>query len=124
MKIFLSILVLCLSVSAFAQQVTNGISGKITDEATEARLPYAMVTLIREGDKGQRKSMADSEGNYHFGRVIPGTYTLKVEYENHKTFVIEGVEIAEDHVTQLDFALEPHRSDPREWEPVAVPTED
>ena len=116
-------MLLCLGAPAFGQ-ASNGIQGKVTDGQTGELLPYAMVTLIRDSDKGQRKAMGDSEGHYYFGKVIPGKYTLLVEYKDYATVVTEDITITEDAVTALDFVLRPHQTDPREWEPVAVPTED
>jgi TonB-dependent receptor len=65
---------LCSSPAA-AQARTGAISGTVTD-SSQAILPGANVKL----DPGNASVVSDSQGQFTITNVVPGTYTVKVDY--------------------------------------------
>lgn len=69
----------------YSQEVTTGtIIGKIADEKGDP-LPGAMITVTSE--KGVTKTViSDVDGVFRIPFLTPGTYSLKAEMENFKTY--------------------------------------
>lgn len=69
----------------YSQEVTTGtITGKIADEKGDP-LPGATITVTSE--KGVSKTViSDIDGVFRIPFLTPGTYSLKAEMENFKTF--------------------------------------
>jgi hypothetical protein len=63
----------CLPVLAFSQTALTGV---VTNTATGRALEGARVTLENTG----REVLTDSQGNYRFDNVAPGSVTLSVSY--------------------------------------------
>ena len=75
LKAFALLLVLALAVPAAAQSLTGVITGTVKDEQGGA-LPGASVTLT--GKTGTKTATTDSEGNYRFAALDPGTYSVEI----------------------------------------------
>ena len=72
-----SFVLLCLSVTAFAQTSRGTVSGAVTDP-TGAVISGANVVLINTATTVSRTTVANSEGFYRFDAVDLGTYTIKI----------------------------------------------
>jgi Carboxypeptidase regulatory-like domain len=69
--------VLFLPASSVGQPAPGAIRGTITDPSGSL-VTAAIVTLQAAGSTGQRTTITDQAGSFHFLAVEPGTYTLTV----------------------------------------------
>src|SRR3954454_24966979 len=71
--------VLLLGIPAFAQTTAN-LTGSVTLGGNP--LPGATVTISSPSLQGTRTGVTDANGNYNFGALPPGDYTVKFEMES------------------------------------------
>src|SRR5438034_8277005 len=69
---------------AAAQDVSGTISGAVVDDTNQV-LPGARVTLLNEQTHLSRSLVTDGRGEFRFGSVDPGPYTVKVELAGFQT---------------------------------------
>ena len=92
MKRFLAItaFVLLSFTGAWAQK----ISAVLKDKATGEAVPFATVSIIKEGEqKGFKYMLSDPEGKVTFEKIPSGSYTVKAELMGYKTFT-KAVKVA------------------------------
>lgn len=77
--------------SAWGQAATS-LRGTITDPSGAA-IPNATVRLVNTGTSLARTAMTDSQGNYTFVQVTPGSYELTVEASGFATYDQKGVQL-------------------------------
>jgi hypothetical protein len=70
---------------ALAQDTTGTISGTIADEQGQV-LQGAMVTVIHEGTLAARAVTTDGRGAFQVTTLPPGSYTVRVEMQNFRSF--------------------------------------
>src|SRR5687768_5149122 len=70
---------LLVGVSAFAQGTTANLTGQVSQDG--AGLPGVLVTLSSPALQGVRTTYTDVNGNYTFGALNPGEYTVKFDME-------------------------------------------
>ena len=90
-KLLLAMLcVLAFVVSAIPQEATTGtMSGKIADEKGD---PLPGVTVTATSERGVSKvAVTGGDGGFILPFLTPGTYTVKAEMQNFKTFEKTGV---------------------------------
>jgi hypothetical protein len=80
--------------------------GIITDPM-EAVVPGARVTIINEKTKYKRVIKSDEDGQYKFGLLEPGLYTLKIEFSGFQDFVREHLSLHSNEEMRLDVVLNP-----------------
>jgi len=99
-------LFLFLGIGGLAQEtaVKGNLSGVVVD-TTGAVVPGAKVTLT--GPEGTLTTPTDGQGNFSFVRLVPGTYSVKVEKQGFKAADATGVEVAIDRTASLRLQLEP-----------------
>ena len=68
--------------SAFAQ-TTGNLNGTVTLDNNP--IPGVTVTISSPALQGTRTSTTDVNGNYHFGAIPPGDYTVRFEMESMQT---------------------------------------
>ena len=91
-----AILLLCMTVSAVAQNVTTGaINGRVRD-ASGADMPGVTVTIKSPNLIGVQTNVTTVEGGYRFPSVPPGEYQMTFELAGFGTLVRE--EIGRAHV--------------------------
>src|SRR5262245_33568922 len=73
--IVLSLALLAVSTSAWAQETTGRVTGTVTDQDTGAPLPG--VTVIVQGPQGEDATVTDAKGQYLFTSLGVGTYTVR-----------------------------------------------
>jgi len=98
-------LAVALAVPAYAQESTvkGSLAGTIYD-ATGAVVPGAKVTIT--GATGSKSQDSDEAGNFSFGLLVPGTYSVKVEKQGFKTSDIKSVEVLTNRAAAIRVNLE------------------
>ncbi len=69
--------VLFLPAASVGQPVSGTVRGTVTDPSGSL-VAAAIVTLQAAGSTGQRSTITDQAGSFHFFAVEPGTYTLTI----------------------------------------------
>ena len=81
-RVLTAIAVLLVAVSAFAQ-TTSSLTGRVTLDGNG--LPGVTVTISSPQMQGTRVAITDVNGNYNFGGLPPGEYTVRFEMESMNT---------------------------------------
>ena len=103
-RIALALLVMLAAGAAFAQD-TGSVRGNVTD-TTGAIVPGATVTLQNEATRFSRNVVTDAKGDYYFGAVSPGVYTITVEIPGFKMSSRKGMRISQREAAGYDIVLE------------------
>ena len=88
-----------------AQAVYGSIAG-IIEDGTGAVVPGATVTITSVERKTVDTIVTNSEGFYQKDRLLPGTYTVKIEKEGFKAGLTSDVVVNVDTQTKNDIKLE------------------
>jgi len=100
--IFLALLIL--SASLLYAQGTGSITGTIRD-TTGAVVPNASVTLTDTGTRNALKTSSNSDGDYLFAAVPPGTYDLSVTAVGFNAYEAKGIILRVSQRARADAAL-------------------
>src|SRR5258705_2511298 len=87
-----------------AQTYQGALRGAVRD--AQGVIPGAEVILINEDTNAERSAMTNEVGEYAFGSVLPGTYTVRVSLPGFKTDERKGFRIGTQQSLVLDFLLE------------------
>src|SRR5215467_6821909 len=102
--VFAMALLVLLAPFALGQDVSAGITGKITDPSA-APIPGATVTA-RDVDRGTTaRTETSAEGVYNFSRLPVGRYELRVEANGFQTAVHAAFPLVLNQVAKVDIAL-------------------
>ncbi len=107
---FLCAFVVFVAASAHAQSA-GGIRGMVYDQDFDAPLAEAVVSIVETGEK----VTASAEGNYVFGQVEPGTYTLVVSKDGYTRKVFSDVVVPSGKMTDVDASLAGEFTDMEEF---------
>src|SRR5215813_14582129 len=89
-----------------AQTTSGSIAGTVND-AQQATVPGASVTVADDTKSFSQTTTTDREGRFVFPTLPPSTYTLSIEAAGFKKLQRTGVGlIANDKLTLGDLALE------------------
>ncbi|HKO55348.1 MAG TPA: TonB-dependent receptor [Thermoanaerobaculia bacterium] len=100
-RFFVLMAVLLVAASAFAQ-TTSSLTGTVTLEGNP--VPGVTVTISSPAMLGTRSTQTDVNGNYNFGGIPPGEYTVKFELESMQT-VTRQVRIGVSQTGRADAAM-------------------
>jgi len=103
-RIALALLVMLAAGAAYAQD-TGSVRGTVTD-TTGAIVPGATVTLQNEATRFSRNVVTDAKGEYYFGAVSPGVYTITVEIPGFKMSSRKGMRMSQREAGSYDVVLE------------------
>jgi hypothetical protein len=109
MKKILSAALMILLVSAFAfsqSRETGAITGKVVDDQGAA-LPGVNLTLTGQNLMGSRTYVSDSNGDFRFPALPPGTFALKAELAGFGTVIQERVRLTTTTTLTLTITLKP-----------------
>src|SRR5215813_8089464 len=99
-------LFLFLGVAGLAQEsAVKGNLGGVVVDSSGAVVPGAQVTLT--GPTGTLTTPTDSEGNFLFVRLNPGTYNVKVEQKGFKTATAKDVQVTIGTRSNVRLRMEP-----------------
>lgn len=91
--------------SAYAQEVSAGITGRVSDPSGAA-IANAAVTAKDVQRGTEWPTVTNQEGVYAFPRIPVGTYDLKVEAKGFKTVVRPGITLEVNQRARLDLNME------------------
>lgn len=98
-------LVLCLAVPAIAQEVSAGLTGRVTDQSGAAIVGAAVTA--RDQQRGTAwPTQTNEDGIYAFPRIPVGTYELKVEAQGFKTYVQPGIVLELNQRGRIDVTMQ------------------
>ncbi len=87
---------------AFAQQ--GRLKGKVTDETGEA-VPFANIVLEKGGTL-VGGATSDFDGNYDINPIPPGTYDLKATFVGYNNYVLNGIIIPANKITDWNIKMQ------------------
>ncbi|MGO4882821.1 MAG: carboxypeptidase regulatory-like domain-containing protein [Bryobacteraceae bacterium] len=90
--------------SAWAQQVTATITGRVTDP-TGAAIVGAKVTAVSIERGIPYTAITNTDGYYNLPNLIAGSYNVKVEAPGFETATQSGITLQMNQVAKLDFPL-------------------
>jgi len=100
----LAVLIFLCGSASQAQQNTADIVGTVTD-ASGAIIPGATVTAVNTGTNISHTATSSSSGDYIFGGLQVGSYSVKVEAKGFKAFVSD-VSISAGDRARVDAKME------------------
>ena len=99
----LSGLLMC-AASAFAQQGTTEVKGKIVD-AQSAPVPGATVVAKNQATGMFRETVSGADGTYFVGGLVPGIYEITAELQGFKKQNLRDIRLEIGKTTTLDLEL-------------------
>jgi hypothetical protein len=98
-------LVLCfLSTTAFAQQGTADLRGRIVDEQ-EAALPGVTIVARHQGSGLYRETVSGADGSFLFSAMPPGIYEVVAELAGFRKHSQRDVRLEVGRTAQLTIEL-------------------
>ncbi|WP_310557144.1 outer membrane beta-barrel family protein [Flavobacterium sp.] len=100
MKKLLLIFALCFANLFFAQETPKSISisGKVIEKKSKIPLEFATITFLNSSDnKVITGAITDNKGNF-IVNVIPGKYTVKIEFIGLKNESIENLDLQNNQI--------------------------
>src|SRR5437870_13739499 len=101
-----TLVVLFFSLALFAQGNFGRILGSVKDP-TGAVLPGARVSILDTQRGLARTLTTDEVGQYNAPTLIPGTYTVRVEFPGFKTLDRGNVVVEVGQEIRVDLTIEP-----------------
>ena len=117
---------LCLAGSALPALGQNASLVGTARDAQQSAMPNVAITLTNSQTGVSQATKTDSEGNYEFPVVRPGTYSLKAEQAGFKTFVQNSFSLSVDERARVDAVMQVGETSTAvtvEASPVGVQTE-
>lgn len=102
--LLLGVLTWVLTVNLFAQS-NSILRGQVVDQ-NDAVIPGATVTLTGDQVQGKKNTVADSNGNFAFLGLMPGTYQILVSKSGFKTLQQNDIQLRASQTLDLNFRLE------------------
>ena len=91
--------------TGYAQAVFGSIVGTVTD-ATGAVVPTATVTVTDTAKGTSQTVQTNSSGNYTASRLIPDSYSVKVEAAGFSPSEVKNIAIAADTTQQVNLQMQ------------------
>jgi hypothetical protein len=102
--IVLGLAVLAVSTTAWAQETTGRVTGRVTDQDTGAAM--SGVTVIVQGPQGEDATITDAKGQYQFTSLSVGTYVLRFYVANTATQVEQpNVKVSAEKTVRVNVKI-------------------
>jgi len=95
---------------------TGAVKGRIKERNGKALGGVIVIATSAENKEDKRETKSDDKGDFEFGALPAGRYSLSFEKQGYKTFITRKLEVAAGETTKLSSAVELSR----EGEPYAV----
>jgi len=103
---FACFLLLISSSPLFSQGSSARIEGSVTDQSGAA-IPNATVTITDINRGTARTINTDSAGAYNAPNLLPGSYTVRVEFQGFMTIERRNITLEVGQDIRVDLALQP-----------------
>jgi hypothetical protein len=90
--------------AAFCQGISGHIVGKVQD-ATNAVIPGAQVTIMNQDTDIVTHTKSNAYGEYHSDNLQPGTYTVKVDVPGFRETISVGNIVTVDNNNRVDVNM-------------------
>lgn len=94
----------------FSQTLQATVRGTLTDSSGEV-LPDVHLTAIHEETQSVYRTQSNSDGEYTFSTLVPGTYIIEAELAGFRKYVLTGVKLSIRKMVRLNISLEPGAPD-------------
>lgn len=99
-KLYVVLVILLASVTIASAQDGGAIKGKVIDKATGEGVPFAVVTVIKDGVTSGG-GQTDINGEFLIKPLAPGVYVVKVQFTGYQPVDIQGVVVSDLKTTYL-----------------------
>jgi len=103
--ILASVSLLLLASASARAQFNASLSGTVQD-ATQAAIPGASVTLINDATQATRTVTSGGAGTYQFNELPPSTYTLKITAKGFLQNTLSNVTVAAETPRNLNITMQ------------------
>jgi hypothetical protein len=91
--------------SSYAQEVSAGITGRVTDPSGSAIVGASVAA--KDQDRGTEwPTKTNEDGIYAFPRIPVGTYSLRIEAKGFKTYVQPGLTLEVNQRARVDVPMQ------------------
>jgi hypothetical protein len=94
------------AVAAYSQAVNGTLLGNVTD-SSGAVIPNAKVSITETNTNVSRSTVTNESGNYSFGDMPPGRYSVVVEQTGFKRESRRDIDLQVDTTVRINIALHP-----------------
>ena len=101
---FLLLMVILLAGTSSAQEFRGRIQGNVSD-TTQAAIAGAAVIITNTGTDVSTRRQTNESGHYLFDLVVPGRYTVTVEYPGFSKFVQENIALQQRGDVTVDAIM-------------------
>lgn len=98
-------LLFIISNNAFSQ--SGKITGKVINANSGQALASATLTLIEKS----KSETSDLNGNFSFGKLLPGTYSVRCSYSGHIEKIVDEIVVTGNENTVITISLQEKKSD-------------
>ncbi len=100
--IYISILLLFCSLTAFAQQYKGDIAGFVIDAKTQEPLPAVNIQVVEQTNFG---TVTDASGTFNIKGIQVGTYSLKATLIGYESFILTNIVVSTGRSTKVPIKL-------------------
>jgi hypothetical protein len=93
--------------TARAQTGDSVIQGKVNRADNKLPIEAVLVTVTSPALQGSQSVVTDASGFYRVPNLPPGTYTVRVDREEHSSSETAGVQVRAGQTIQLNMAMVP-----------------
>lgn len=94
-----------LTLPASGQNFYGSIAGTVND-ASNAAIAGANVTLINSGTGERRTATSGPDGGYRFVSLVPGSYRVEIEQAGFKRYTRSQIAVEVDSVVRVHVAMQ------------------
>lgn len=87
-------LIVTLIVFKIVAQKNGEIIGTLSDEQTQESIPFATISLLRDGQLTSKGASSDFEGLFKIENLVDGDYSLIISFMGYKTNTIKGLRLS------------------------------
>src|SRR5678815_4404946 len=103
--LFVSVLVLALSATAFGQSTTTGSIGGVVTNPNKEVVPGAAITVRNMGTNKEDSATTDDTGRFKVATLQPGNYSVTVNSSGFSPSTMENIVVEVGRETTLEVAL-------------------
>lgn len=100
-KLYVVLAILLASVTVASAQSGGEIKGKVVDKATREGVPFAVVTVTKDGVNAGG-TQTDLNGEFRIKPLAAGTYIVKIQFTGYQPVEVKGVVVSELKTTYLN----------------------